>query len=550
MRLDLPQFNVEQGATVVAIEAIGPVVSGQQATFLLKGTKLPAGLVVNIQDCGVAAEVAQGGTDSQRQFTCTFPPTAQAGIKDVGIGAVGSLGTAFARSWISSVLTVNLVRSTVSGITAAPSPTPGNSTLVTVSGANLPATAFALVVDATCDRSSVSARPDGSGFTQTCTFGPTAGTKGVTVMSSADTSGFIIDDSKSLTVSAPLTDLQFIERPDTGSGWNLRVTVTARNANGNDGSFNFGNGQCTGTLTYEGKDVGGNYLFQENHLTGGCWRTCKIAIASDASHYNERCTGGPYNGGDIAPANRLWLSPRPTSSQLDSLLPPSVLVRDLVGHWTLDDCALGTGRAADSSVLRREALYGAICVPGMKASALEFMNPGTNTYGGTHSMHLGAHTSAAITFSAWVKWLGTLQSNNSFGTAGALWSIGVHGIDPFMSIWINEGGVAADGGKLWTDRLPNSTYQLRRDEWTMVSITSDGTSETVYVNGEPIGTASYPRAMSYQGVASYVSKHYWGSPGSGQTDWAARFRGVVDDVRMYGRSLSGAEIRELYYATR
>lgn len=193
--------TISQGATVTAFEAVGQVIAGQPAAFLLKGTKLPDGLVVSIQDCGIATEIAQGATDLQRQFACTFPATAVAGSKSVGVGPVGSQGSPFEKA-LASGFAINLVKATVTGVSASPTPMPRAASLVAVIGSNLPSTAVVLVIDATCDRSTVIAKPDGTGFTQSCTFGPAAGIKAVQVMSASDASGFVIDDSKTLTVGA------------------------------------------------------------------------------------------------------------------------------------------------------------------------------------------------------------------------------------------------------------------------------------------------------------------------------------------------------------
>ena len=193
--------NVSQGATVSSFEAVGPVIAGQPATFLLKGTKLPLGLVVNIQDCGIAAEAAEGGLETQRPFACTFPVSAIAGPKGVGVGPAGSIGSPFENA-LANGLKINLVKSTVTQVTASPTPGAGAASTVTVIGAYLPTTAAVLVDDANCDRSTVAAKGDGTGFAQTCTFGPTAGTKGVIVLSASDASGFVIDDTKTLTVGA------------------------------------------------------------------------------------------------------------------------------------------------------------------------------------------------------------------------------------------------------------------------------------------------------------------------------------------------------------
>lgn len=134
-------------------------------------------------------------------------------------------------------------------------------------------------------------------------------------------------------VAAAPSSLSFQERPDTGSGWNLKVTITPKDANGNRGSFDFGLGQCTGTLTYKGKDGGGHHVFQENHLTGNCLKTCDIVIAGDASFYNERCVGGGYGGNNISPVDRRWIQPAPTGAQLQQLLGAAVLTNPANGRF-------------------------------------------------------------------------------------------------------------------------------------------------------------------------------------------------------------------------
>ena len=227
-----------------------------------------------------------------------------------------------------------------------------------------------------------------------------------------------------------------------------------------------------------------------------------------------------------------------------SLEAPSV---GLIGRYSFDDCT-----AQDSSGLGRDGDFGAACVADLKGMAARFQNPGTNLYGGAHSVHLPPHTSASITFSAWVKWEGSVWSSDSHATGGAIWSLGTHVQGPFLSIWINEGGVSGDGGKIWSDWFPNSPHRLTPGVWAMLSLTSDGNGETLYINGEPVNSVRYPtpQRWSYVGQPSYLSKHFWANPDGGGRSWVSRFRGVLDDVRIYDRVLSDAEIQQLYRATR
>jgi hypothetical protein len=219
----------------------------------------------------------------------------------------------------------------------------------------------------------------------------------------------------------------------------------------------------------------------------------------------------------------------------------------LIGKYSFDNCT-----AQDSSGLGRDGEFGAACVADLRGMAARFQNPATNAYGGTHSVHLPPHTAASITFSAWVKWEGSVWSGNSNATGGAIWSLGTHVQGPFLSIWINEGGVSGDGGKIWNDWFPNSPHKLTPGIWAMLSLTSDGNGETLYINGEPVNSVRYPtpQRWSFVGQPSYLSKHFWANPDGGGRSWVSRFRGVLDDVRIYDRVLSEAEIQQLYRATR
>ena len=159
----------------------------------------------------------------------------------------------------------------------------------------------------------------------------------------------------------------------------------------------------------------------------------------------------------------------------------------LVGHWSFDNCD-----GSDSSGLARTAtVVNATCVAGRRGQALEFRNPGTNTFGGSDWVDLPPHSAAAVTFNAWVKWTG---GTGRGGQATALWALGTHTVGPYASIWVNEGT-----GKVWTDWYTNSPNQLVPGVWTMLTLVSDGQSESLYINGELVNMALRGGQVSFQG---------------------------------------------------
>ena len=89
-----------QANSVPRVDTVTPVVvtAGQPQTFTVSGVNLVPGLGFNLADCNDVTEILIGTTDTQRQFTCTFPLGATAGTKD------GAIGTAVGGNPFGSVL--------------------------------------------------------------------------------------------------------------------------------------------------------------------------------------------------------------------------------------------------------------------------------------------------------------------------------------------------------------------------------------------------------------------------------------------------------------
>lgn len=221
------------------------------------------------------------------------------------------------------------------------------------------------------------------------------------------------------------------------------------------------------------------------------------------------------------------------SSSVNVIPAPSPVV-GLIGKYSFDDCT-----ASDSSGLGRDGLKtGTACVPGHRGNALQFRNPSNNVFGGVDWVTLPPHTSNSVSFSAWVNWSGS--ANGPVTQTSAIWSLGTHTSDSFMSIWVTEGL-----GTLWTDYYTPNPYRLTPGTWTMLTITSNGTSESLYMNGVLLSTYQNRAIGGFAGRTAYLSRHFWAG---GQN--AARYRGLMDDVFIYERVLTPDEVFALYLSTK
>jgi hypothetical protein len=100
----------------------------------------------------------------------------------------------------------------------------------------------------------------------------------------------------------------------------------------------------------------------------------------------------------------------------------------------------------------------------------------------------------------------------------------------------NSGGVP---GKGW--QSSKSTLLLRDGQWHMLTATWDGLTQTIYINGERAGinnTAPKGDIDDVKGGHLLIGGNWHPT--------IDLFRGKIDDVRIYNRALSEAEVKELY----
>jgi hypothetical protein len=83
------------------------------------------------------------------------------------------------------------------------------------------------------------------------------------------------------------------------------------------------------------------------------------------------------------------------------------------------------------------------------------------------------------------------------------------------------------------DMMVRGPSVLAANAWSHLAMTWDGTTERLYVNGTQVAT----NALGGDAVTSTGALRF-----GGNTVWGEWFAGAIDEVRIYNRALSAAEI--------
>ncbi|MEA2635502.1 MAG: hypothetical protein QOH92_2269 [Chloroflexota bacterium] len=94
------------------------------------------------------------------------------------------------------------------------------------------------------------------------------------------------------------------------------------------------------------------------------------------------------------------------------------------------------------------------------------------------------------------------------------------------------------------DKLFNSTYPIENGGWHYATVTYDGTTLTVYLDGQSLGTATFTAALNtvQDGNGLMVGQAFW-CCGSGQ------FIGTLDEAAVYPTALSAAAVMNHFNAS-
>ena len=200
---------------------------------------------------------------------------------------------------------------------------------------------------------------------------------------------------------------------------------------------------------------------------------------------------------------------------------------NLVAHWALDE---GSGTIAyDSAGDSDGTIYGANWTSGQIDGALEFDGLDDYVSCGTGAALTGTGPFSA---SAWVQ-TGTAKGQKIMGQRSETTADGSYGTsileDGRVQFWVYNSGYGF---------LFQSSVTVNDGLWHHVAVVrTNSTDGEIYVDGSLVGSGTGPvKSLNYVPV-------WIGGPGF---TGPFCFDGKIDDVRIYDRALSGAEVEQLY----
>ena len=205
----------------------------------------------------------------------------------------------------------------------------------------------------------------------------------------------------------------------------------------------------------------------------------------------------------------------------------------LLARWNFDE---DSGSIAFDSVSNRNGtIVNATRIPGkVGTGALQFN--GSNSYvlvGGEQSPLQLTNTNFAITW--WQRWDGPTAAIQEVVAMddGADFSGGYH-------IWMTAGTPtmnlhATSQADVWNSMAQATT------SWSFYALTSDGINRRIYVNGVLTGTKPIVEPLKSDGDDPFVI----GAIRLQNGNFIDVFNGALDDIRIYQRSLSAAEVASL-----
>ena len=143
----------------------------------------------------------------------------------------------------------------------------------------------------------------------------------------------------------------------------------------------------------------------------------------------------------------------------------------------------------------------------------------------------------ASTFATWVKWNGgaTWQRIFDFGTGTTNYLF----LTPRSSAGTMRFAITLNGNG--AEQQINAPFALPTNSWCHVAVTLNGSNGLLYLDGVPIATNNNLTIRPWQTLAktNYVGHSQFPDP---------LFSGEISSFRVFGRALSGTEIKDLAYA--
>ncbi|MEU2359777.1 LamG-like jellyroll fold domain-containing protein [Streptomyces noursei] len=228
-----------------------------------------------------------------------------------------------------------------------------------------------------------------------------------------------------------------------------------------------------------------------------------------------------------------------------SLYRSAVLDRNPVSYWRLGETEGSVAKsAAPSRTGLNDALYRDVRL-GKSGALAATSDLGVEFDGDNSYIELPEDTLRTSTFLTTELWFKTTSPGVLVGFQDGRLDEGRPGD------WVPPLTIDRDGklrGQYWTGKVETivSESTVTDDAWHHAVLTGAGTTQSLYLDGELVGSGTGPidhRNMSYAYLGAGFS-----SPGWGTSDGVHHFKGSLDEVAIYHHALDAAAVAEHYAA--
>lgn len=208
------------------------------------------------------------------------------------------------------------------------------------------------------------------------------------------------------------------------------------------------------------------------------------------------------------------------------------LTNDLIGHWTFDngDATASVGVDGTNNGGSFESANGRTVVSLASGDYIQIDNAGVNFTTEDFSAAFWFYNEGSAG-----DWAALISTQNDVGGNGYGWAIHrYYGDDTLFTVQ------TGNGGPYWSNNHP-SQFTIPLNAWTHVVLTRVGTEMKIYLNGADSGyTGTSYATIAHASDELRIARHL---------HMAATSPGKYDDVRVYSRALSAADVANLYAAT-
>ncbi len=275
----------------------------------------------------------------------------------------------------------------------------------------------------------------------------------------------------------------------------------------------------TGTIPATSATATGNFLLGLDAQAGGQYAK---GLLDDVRIYNRALTQ--------AEITRIYNSRKP-QVLIDTAPTTNSLTKGLVGYWSLDGKTVSKTTALDTSGNGNNGTLtgGVVPTQGKIGQGLKFDGVNdTVTIANSASNNITGNQSA----SAWIKY------NASVGSGTIVHKY----LQSFLGqyVGVNTGNVSFNIRQGTWKSASYATSNFVVGKWYHLVGVYDGINVILYVNGAVVATTA---------LTGLADSSVLGASIGGAVDATNFVAGLIDDVRIYNRALSAAEIKRLYTGT-